>query len=102
MKTMANITLENIIQRKIRYCENDHDKELIAMNAGYVRGYRQMLSDMNLTEADFTEKYADIVRTMKNAFEKTDCDDEELSGYNNAIVDILGLLDEKYLFDESI
>lgn len=101
MGTMANITLEDIIQRKIQYCENDRDQELKDMNAGYVRGYRQMLLDMHLTEGDFVAKYSGIVKNLKSAFEDATCDDE-LCGYNNAIVDVLCLLDNKYLFDESI
>ena len=57
MKTMVNVTLEKIIQRKILYCQNDNNQELANMNAGYVRGFNQMLEDMNLTETEFITKY---------------------------------------------
>lgn len=102
-KTTVNITLENIIQRKKRHFQNDSEKELLAVNSGYVRGFNQMLSDMNLTETEFMKKYLDIARSLKVQFENPEGNDDidELSGYNNAIVDVLSLLDEKYLYDES-
>lgn len=73
------------------------------MNAGYVRGFNQMLEDMNLTETEFISKYLNIVKELKVVFDcvidqKESIENiDELSGYNNAIVDILGLLNEKYL-----
>lgn len=102
MKSTVNITLENIIQRKILYFQNDSNKELLATNAGYVRGFNQMLLDMNLTETEFIKKYLDIVRSLKDMFEDPEGNIDELSGYNNAIVDVLRLLDEKYLYDENL
>ena len=58
MKTMVNITLEKIIQRKILYCQNDNNQELANMNAGYVRGFNQMLEDIksNIPENHKNEK----------------------------------------------
>lgn len=100
---MKNITLENIIQRKLRHFQNDDNEELLAVNSGYVRGFNQILSDMNLSETEFIKKYLDIVRNLKDIFENPEGNDDidELSGYNNAIIDVLSLLDEKYLYDES-
>ena len=69
MKTMVNITLEKIIQRKILYCQNDNNQELANMNAGYVRGFNQMLKDMNLTETEFITKYLNIVKELKVVFD---------------------------------
>lgn len=102
MKSTVNITLENIIQRKILYFQNDDNEELFDMNAGYVRGFNQMLLDMNLTETEFVKKYSDIVKSLKDMFENSEGNIDELSGYNNAIVDVLCLLDEKYLYDENL
>ena len=107
MKTMVNITLEKIIQRKILYCQKDNNQELANMNAGYVRGFNQMLEDMNLTETEFITKYLNIVKELKVVFDgvidqKESIENiDELSGYHNAIVDILGLLNEKYLYYEN-
>lgn len=102
MKSTVNITLENIIQRKILYFQNDDNEELFDMNAGYVRGCNQMLLDMNLTETEFIKKYSDIVKSLKDIFDNSEGNVDELSGYNNAIVDVLCLLDEKYLYDENL
>lgn len=100
----VNITLKQIIQRKIIYYENDKSQENVIVNKGYVRGYNQILVDMDMEEAEFITKYADIVENLKSAFETVKAEEEieELSGYNNAIVDVLGLLDEKLIFDENI
>lgn len=104
---MMNITLEQIIHRKIRYYQNETDDELRDMNAGYVRGFEQMLSDMDLSETAFVDKYTSIIKELALTFtsfegEKTDTCIDELSGYNNAIVEVLSLLDQKYLYDEEI
>lgn len=95
---MVNITLKEIIKRKIQFDLNDSDEELIETNAGYIRGYNQMLADMDLTEDDFVDKYSKIIRglDLENPNENID----ELCGYNNAIVNILSLLDEKYLYED--
>ena len=39
------------------------------MNAGYVRGFNQMLKDMNLTETEFITKYLNIVKELKVVFD---------------------------------
>lgn len=100
MNTTVNITLESIIKRKISYFRSDTTPELTDMNTGYIRGYSQMLEDMEMNEAEFAEKYSEIIRKLKPSFEQvsdTDTSVDELSGYNNALVDILGLLDENFL-----
>ena len=100
MKNMGDITLVEIIQRKIRYFENYTDKELLIMNTGYIRGFNQVILDMNLSETEFIAKYLKIVKDLRKVFDSSESSDSinELSGYNNAIVDTLRLLDEKYLY----
>ena len=104
MKSIGDITLVEIIQRKIRYCQNDTNKELITMNTGYIRGFNQVISDMNLSETEFIAKYVKMVNDLREVFDSSEGSDnidasiDELSGYNNAIVDTLRLLDEKYLY----
>lgn len=64
-----------------------------------------MLADMNLSETEFITKYLDIIKSLKtvfdSSFEKENPEEniDVLSGYNNAIIDVLSLLDEKYLYD---
>ncbi len=101
---MVNITLEEIIRRKIYYCQNNVTEDMEAMNRGYICGYTEMLADMYLSEAEFISKYLSILNTLKKEFELIDTEKEpsdnieQLSGYNNAIVEVLSLLDEKYLY----
>ena len=55
----------------------------------------------NLTEKDFINKYLTVLKLLEKMFENYDesmGNIDELSAYNNAIVDILKLLDEKYLY----
>lgn len=105
MNSSVNITLENIIQRKILHCQNDTNEELLSMNAGYIRGFNQMLLDMELSESAFITKYLSIVEDLRTIFDcwnehpKENVDIDELSGYNNSIVDVLSLLNEKFLYD---
>ncbi len=63
-----------------------------------------MIADINLSEATFTDKYINILQGLKKEIEPyegaaTDETVDELCGYNNAIVDILSLLDLKYFYD---
>ncbi len=103
----VNITLEEIIKRKIQYFKNDTDEEMLVMNRGYVQGFEETLKDMDIDEEIFVAKYTDKVRELAKIFDKfqegeTISDDiEELSGYNNALVDVLGLLNEKFIFSET-
>lgn len=103
----VNITLEEIIKRKIQYFKSDTSEEMIAMNKGYVRGFEETLKDMNIAEENFIAKYTDKVRELAKTFEKfqdgeTNSDDiDELSGYNNALVDVLGFLNEKFIFSKT-
>lgn len=104
MKNTVNISLEQILQRKLDYYRNDNNQELLSLNSGYVRGFKQMIADINLSEVTFTEKYINILQDLKKEIEpyegmETDETVDELCGYNNAIVDILSLLDLKYFYD---
>lgn len=103
----VNITLEEIIKRKIQYFQNDTDEEMIVMNKGYVRGFEETLKDMDIAEEDFVAKYTDKVRELEKIFDKFQNGDkisddiDELSGYNNALVDVLELLNEKFIFSKT-
>ncbi len=112
----ANINLEEIIKRKIGYYKNNTDDELQRLNFGYIRAFEQMLEDIHLNEDEFVKKYSEICKTLGEAFElnretlefdiiahetiveHVEKNLEELSGYNNGIVDILSLFDYNYLF----
>ena len=103
MENTANISLEQIIKRRLDFYRNDKNPEMLSLNSGYVRGFTQMLTDMNLNEEVFTEKYINILQNLKRETESyegaaTDEDIDELCGYNNAIVDALSLLNIEFFY----
>ncbi len=104
MENTVNISLEEIIKRRLDFYRNDKNPEMLSLNSGYVRGFTQMLTDMNLNEEAFTEKYINILQNLKRETESyegaaTDEDIDELCGYNNAIVDALSLLNIEFFYD---
>lgn len=104
MNNSVNISLEQILQRKLDYYTSDENQELSALNSGYIRSFKEMLADINLSEAEFTEKYIGILQKLKSEIEscyeaEPDEKVDELCGYNNAIVDILSLLDLRYFYN---
>lgn len=59
----------------------------------------------NMSEEEFIRKYLGIVEQLKEYFERTDnsldkVEIEQLSGYNNAIVFVLSLLNPQYEFED--
>ena len=103
MENNVNISLEQIIKRRLDYYRDNKDPELLSLNSGYVRGFNQMLADINLNEASFTEKYINVLKNIKEEIEtyeniETNETVDELCGYNNAIVDVLSLLNIEYFY----
>ena len=103
MENNVNISLEQIIKRRLDYYRDNKDQELLSLNSGYVRGFNQMLADINLNEASFTEKYINVLKSIKEEIEtyeniETNETVDELCGYNNAIVDVLSILNIEYFF----
>lgn len=100
MEKTVNISLEQIIKRRLDYYRNSKAPELLSLNSGYARGFHQMLSDMNLSEEAFTEKYIKILQKISKETENSETEEavDELCGYNNAIVDILSLLNIEYFY----
>ena len=63
-----------------------------------------MIEDTEIMyEDEFVNKYLKIVENIDSAFEKEEIKDkkeiEKLSGYNNAIVEVLELIDPIYKYD---
>lgn len=100
---MKHITLEEIIRRKIAYIQNNPDTELQDVDAGYIRGFSEMLADINLCEADFIAKYSEKIKRHNAQIDSVFEGDlgipdfGAVSGYTNAVVEILSLLDTKYM-----
>ena len=66
MKNSVNISLEQILQRKLNYYCSDENQELSSLNSGYIRGFKEMISDISLSEAAFSRKYLGILQDIKN------------------------------------
>ena len=98
----VNITLKEIIERKIRYFSNNTDKYIDTLCKGYIRGFEEMLEDIDLSEDEFIAKYikklSELSETIKKDAENGALDADGLNGYNNAFVDVLQLLDEEYVY----
>ncbi|MDE6540196.1 MAG: hypothetical protein K2K66_08390 [Ruminococcus sp.] len=104
MSITGKISLEEIIRRKIVYCRQDTFED-INTKMGYIRGYEEMLTDMDMTEEKFAEKYLAKICELSTVFESTDYRSnenfiDELCGYNNAIVSVLAMIDEKYRYPD--
>lgn len=95
----ANITLKDIIERKIAYAKSERDnavpvdfsvtdpydityEEFTAIQNGEIRALEEMLADIQtMSEKEFTEKYMAIAKTLGKKF------DEELDEKYNRIVE---------------
>lgn len=95
IKRKIQFTITNSIFDKIEYKEND-EGELLA--------YNEMLVDIEImNEDEFVSKYFKIVKEIGIQFENEEILDkkeiEKMSGYNNAIVSILQLINPIYEYD---
>ena len=101
-----DIKISDIIYSKINFIENNtiFDKnEYMYVNKGELEAYSEMLVDIEVLTIDaFIDKYLCI---LKNVSEKLVSEhspkineQERLSGYNNAVVFILSLINPIYEF----
>ena len=107
---VQEIKLKTIIERKVEYIKTSDiymDKELVNVKKGELEAYDSILNDMNaLSEICFVEKYTRIFCNKQKGFEQTylekleQTEIEELTGYNNAIVFVLSLLDPQFEFND--
>lgn len=107
---MYEIRLFEIVKRKLEYIENSDiykNRDLIYVKEGEIKAYNEILADIEVKEEqEYVEKYLNILRELNKKFEmidyeaKTnDIEQERLTGYNNAIVSVLTLLNPKYEFE---
>ncbi|HSQ88582.1 hypothetical protein [Romboutsia sp.] len=95
IKRKIQFTITNSIFDKIEYKEND-EGELLA--------YNEMLADIEIMcEDEFVSKYLEIVEKIGIQFDNKEILDEKeiekMSGYNNAIVSILKLINPIHEYD---
>lgn len=95
-------SLKEALQSRLLYYQNYANGENDKMCQGYVRGLKEMLENTDLSSEKFFEKFDGISKALKDKFETAFDnniqieDAEELSGYNNAIVEVLCLFDKEY------
>ena len=108
-KYVYQINLKEIIKRKMEYIEKSEvykDIELENVKKGEIKAYTEILNDIEMqNEEMFIKKYSNIVCELNDRLEKTeykadvnDMEVEQLTGYNNAIVFVMTLINPKYEF----
>lgn len=106
-KKMIKLTISDIIERKIRFTINNNifDKiEFKENDEGELLAYNEMLVDIKImNENEFISKYLKLIQKIKRQFENEEIlcykDIKQISGYNNAIVSILQLINPIYEYD---
>ncbi|MGB6406542.1 MAG: hypothetical protein WBF39_03645 [Planococcus donghaensis] len=106
-KKLTEFTLKDVIERKITFTETNtiyDKKDYEDYNAGNLAALDEMLGDIKESnEEEFVKKYLEIMKGISKQFEKEEFTDtrevEKLSGYNNAIVDIMKCINPYYEYD---
>lgn len=113
---VKDIKLQQILERKVKWIEECspfvdlqltkvEKEEMKLYEEGERKSYYEMIYDsIHMLEEEFIKKYLGIVEQLKEYFERTDnsfdkVEVEQLSGYNNAIVFVLSLLNPQYEFE---
>ena len=104
---IKNINLRDIINARIDFIENNSifDKnEYMYVNKGEINAYEEILLDIELLSVKaFIEKYISILKKINFTLENENLEEsnerEKLSGYNNAIVFILSLINPIYEYE---
>ena len=100
---MKNLTLQDIVNRKIQYIKNRSPEEKIdfeSYDRGSLKASVEILSDLEtLDEKAFVQKYLDFIQANKETKFTLEEEIEEFDGYNNFIVSVLMLLNPLYEYD---
>lgn len=108
---VKEIKLLEIIERKIEYIQSSRvydGNEFEYVKKGEIDAYREIIVDINNfhEEERFLNKYLKTLKHLQERFETiehsggaSNIEIEQLSGYNNAIVFVLTLLNPKYEFE---
>ena len=104
---LKNITIRDIIYSRIDFIENNNifdKKEYMYVNKGEIEAYSEILTDIELLTIDaFVEKYLCILKKVSEKLDNEhnlgDNEQERMSGYNNAIVFVLSLINPIYEYE---
>ncbi len=107
---MKNINLISVIQARISFIETntifDRDEYKYEFE-GELKAYNEILEDIDTFSVnDFVEKYLQIVKDLAISFDNNkfviESELDMWSGYNNAIIFVLSLIDPKYEYADGI
>lgn len=104
---LKQFTLIDVVERRIHFINSNtiFDKEEFKdMNEGELLAYNEMSVDVKeMRESEFINKYLNIINKLSIQFENASFTDqkqvEKMSGYNNAIVNILKCINPIYEYD---
>lgn len=103
-KKVIEINIKDIINQKIAFIKNNdifNEEEYASSNEGELLAYKEILIDIEgLKVSVFINKYINILNDINNTIDQNLVESseeiEKLTGYNNAIVSVLTLLDPVY------
>jgi len=106
-KKLNQFTLVDVIERRIHFTNSNtiFDKvDFKEINEGELLAYGEMLDDIKeMKESEFVDKYLNIINKLSIQFENEAYTDQKqvkkMSGYNNAIVNILKCINPIYEYD---
>lgn len=109
--SVGKLTLVEIVQRLKNFEEHEAIKYQIYEkeddhNIGAIKAYEQIIDDLvKMNEKEFIEKYLTILSKLDSYFENADETDEKVEfcvGYNNAVVDVMKIINPKYQYADGI
>ena len=98
-KQLKGLTLIEIINRKIGFTRSQQPLHFIS--EGELEAYNQMIQDIEeMTEKEFVNKYLKMVKDIEQKYDKNEIinqeEDHKLGGFNNAVVNVLLLINPLY------
>lgn len=104
----ANISLKQVINKRISYYKEitlDTKDELYEYNKGMLESYIEMYKDIDMvSKTEFVSKYSNKIYEFSKKMDSNSINQniDFQTGENNAIVDLLSIINPKYEYFESI
>lgn len=104
---VKDISIVDIINERMTFIINDstcRSEDIRSVSNGELQAYSDMLADIEkCTIQDFLSKYILIARELNQKFEngnfKSESECETFSGYNNAVIRTIGMIQPELEFD---
>jgi len=97
---LKDLTLIEIMKNKRSFTKSQQPNHFI--NQGELEAYNEMIRDVEkMTENEFVNKYLQIVKDIEQKFFNNEINNQEedhmLGGFNNAVVDVLIIINPIYM-----